>query len=454
MSNRLRLDFSLEFNDERAKFLEKYLANEIFQQSPPSAEELEMMGNYVLWGKDRKTGRNVQQDKTVVINTKNGDWDWDKTPESLEALMESPSWSETQIATPERPPLKVKKEIFSRKEALEQCPDYLVETFVELFKQIDATDLKVELYELAHGRRVKPIRPALLEKFSEEEVAAATEQISHWTQYIYLKQRHQLIELRRQQYTLRDSFSNVVISSATPSVVEARPPRDFGDEIEVLPLGLMGQSRAANLIFRDLSRLNPTEYDEEKLKEISDLYWKKKSYAPIPSQLWIDFREVEHVYEIFQHFYELEQSGECIDDAVYGKNTAALLNTLKYYIGIANLNNLQQDILQYKLEKVNNNDIAAAINKKYKKTYNANYISTIFRQRIIPKINEAAAYHEQVVSNLFFPEEFKMCKDCGQWFLKDGRNFTRKSRSIDGFTIRCKKCEKIKRKGGSYNEYE
>ena len=54
-----------------------------------------MMGNYVLWGKDRKTGRNVQQDKTVVINTKNGDWDWDKTPESLEALMESPSWSET-----------------------------------------------------------------------------------------------------------------------------------------------------------------------------------------------------------------------------------------------------------------------------------------------------------------------------------------------------------------------
>ena len=30
MSNRLRLDFSLEFNDERAKFLEKYLANEIF----------------------------------------------------------------------------------------------------------------------------------------------------------------------------------------------------------------------------------------------------------------------------------------------------------------------------------------------------------------------------------------------------------------------------------------
>ncbi len=454
MANRLRLDFSLEFSDERADFLEKYLESEIFQQSPPSAEELEMMGNYVLWGKDRKTGRNVQQDKMVVINTKNGDWDWDKTPESLEALMESPSWSETQIATPERPPLKTKKEVFSRQEALEKCPDHLVETFKELFKEIDAADLKVELYELAHGRRKKPIRPFLLGKFSEEEIAAANALVSHWTQYVYLKWRHQLIELRRQQYTLRDSFSNMVISSATPSVVEARPPRDFGDEIEVLPLGLVGQSRAANLIFRELDRLNPTEYDEEKLKLISDLYWKKKAYAPTPSQFQIDFREVEHVYEIFQLFYELEQSSEHIDDTVYGKNTAALLDTLNYYIEIANLNNLQQDVLQLKLQKMNNNDIAVNINKKYNKTYNANYISTIFRQRIIPKINDAAAYHEQIVSNLFFPEEFKMCKDCGRWFLKDARNFTRKTRSIDGFITRCKKCEKIKRKGGNYNEHE
>lgn len=30
MANRLRLDFSLEFSDERADFLEKYLESEIF----------------------------------------------------------------------------------------------------------------------------------------------------------------------------------------------------------------------------------------------------------------------------------------------------------------------------------------------------------------------------------------------------------------------------------------
>ena len=100
-----------------------------------------------------------------------------------------------------------------------------------------------------------------------------------------------------------------------------------------------------------------------------------------------------------------------------------------------------------KLKKVKNTDIAIEINKKWKKTYTPNYISTIFRQRIIPKINEAAAYHEKLVSNIFFEEEFKTCTGCGKTLLRDTDNFTRKSRSKDGFTSRCKHCEKEARQG-------
>ena len=72
------------------------------------------------------------------------------------------------------------------------------------------------------------------------------------------------------------------------------------------------------------------------------------------------------------------------------------------------------------MRKVKNEDIAIAINKKYGKTYTPNYISTIFRQRIIPKINEAAAYHEKVVSNLFFEEEFKACSNHFHMMTDDG----------------------------------
>ena len=134
-------------------------------------------------------------------------------------------------------------------------------------------------------------------------------------------------------------------------------------------------------------------------------------------------------------FFELD------DAAAYAEidsNLPALMDTLRFYTEQAELSEIQKEILDLKLKKVKNVDIAQEINKKWQKTYTPNYISTIFRQRIIPKINEAAAYHEKVVSNLFFEEEFKVCTGCGRTLLRDADNFTRKSRSKDGYTSRCK----------------
>jgi hypothetical protein len=126
----------------------------------------------------------------------------------------------------------------------------------------------------------------------------------------------------------------------------------------------------------------------------------------------------------------------------------ALLDTLKFYIEQAELTEVQREILEMKLNKKKNSDIAWDINHKYNKSYTTNYISTIFRQRIIPKINDAAKYHERIIGNIFFPEEFKTCCRCHQTMLRDAENFTKLSRSTDGFSPRCKKCEKKARQGG------
>lgn len=139
---------------------------------------------------------------------------------------------------------------------------------------------------------------------------------------------------------------------------------------------------------------------------------------------------------------------EAAKEADISSNLAALLRTLQFYVEQADLTDIQREILDMKLRKVKNTDIAWDINHKYGKTYTSNYISTIFRQRIIPKINEAAKYHEKVISNIFFEEEFKQCSSCGEIMLRDADNFTRKSRSNDGFSSRCKKCEKRARQGG------
>lgn len=86
-ANRLHLDFSLSTNEERSEFLNNYLKSPEFIGRPPTEEELETMGNYLLWGKDPKTGLNAKQEKICDIATKYKTWDSDAI-ESLDGLLE------------------------------------------------------------------------------------------------------------------------------------------------------------------------------------------------------------------------------------------------------------------------------------------------------------------------------------------------------------------------------
>lgn len=446
-ANRLQLDFKLVTTDERAAFLNEYLQRPEFVKRPPTEDELETMGNYLLWGKDPITGLNAKQAGLCDIETKHGTWDKNNNIESLEGLMESPTFNEASLSPIGAAPTKQVREVFSRSEALAKCPDYLRETLTTLFRQIDELDLAITYYELAHNRRTKPPRDQLLNEFTEAEQLEQQERASHWNQYKYLKKRHELVELRREQYTLRDSFAPTMLfeTTLTPLSIPLDNPQ-VDCEIAILPLGTKNSTPLREWIFRKWENLIPANYTEEMLKEISEYYWEKKSYKPGAQQQYIDFREPEHVYEMFQLFFELDDAAEV---AELESNLPALMDTLRFYTEQAQLTELQREILDMKLKKVKNVDIAADVNKRWGKTYTPNYISTIFRQRIIPKINEAAAYHEKLVSNIFFEEEFKTCTGCGRTLLRDTDNFTRKARSKDGFTTRCKRCEKEARTGRS-----
>lgn len=439
--NRLRLDFSLTTREERKDFLANYLTNEIFTRVPPTDDELEKMADYLLWGKD-KEGKNGKQ-QGLDLRTKHRTWD-DSPVDSLDQLIEQPTFSEAQIAPLGTTRFCTKKKIFSREEALREAPPIVRDSLLSLFAEIDRTDLMCEEYDLLHGKRTKPIRSELLNKFSEEELCTLREKVLHWNQYHYLKKRHQLVEMRREQYTLRDAYRKVIFSQDDDAYHEP-VILDWDAGIEVLPLGLKQDGELSHLLFRKWSELNPTTMPQSLLPNISALYWQKKQFAPSTSQQWIDFRELEHVYSLLNTWVELEELLPELDPL---SNMAQLLRTLAFYVEQADLTEVQREILQLKLHKVRNVDIAEQINHKYNKTYTSNYISTIFRQRIIPKINDAAAYHEKIVGNIFFEEEFKQCSACGEIKLRDSNNFTRKSRSSDGFSSRCKKCEKKARQGG------
>ena len=434
MANRLKLDFSIQSTDGRRDFVSEYVTQPQFQRVPLTSDELETIANYILWGKD-PDGLNVTQRGEIQIETRNKTWQRDDT-ESLDALMESPTFSEASLRRPTEARTRVAREVFDRKKTLKECPKHLVPVFQDLFDRIDYIELQLNFYEFTHGKRKEPPRESLQKRFTEAQIANAQTTVTKWNQFKYLKQRHLIVELRREQFTLRDTYieRHVRHTPIEPEIDPVDP--DFDAEIPVFPLGLKAGPIGA-LLFKDETNLNPSTYSESDLQKVLQFYWDKKSDAR--PAIFFDFANLEHIYELFGQLNELEESVGALS---VNSNLSKLLETLKYYIEMTDLTEAQREILDLKINKVKNQDIADIINKKYDKSYTANYISTIFRQKIIPRINETAEFHAKIIENLSFPENFKKCTGCGKVLLIDPDKFVRKSRSKDGFSTRCKICDR------------
>ena len=440
--NRLKLDFSIEFIDDRIDFVQNYVNQEQFSISPLTDSELETISNYVLWGKHREDGKNSVQRKEFEIDTKSKLWQSSEKTESLDALIESPTFDENTIVQPGEVSTKIPRTVFSRDEARRNVHSSLLPELEDLFRTIDETDLIINFYDLAHNKRKNPPRDELLARFSEEEQLQFKTKAESISQYHYLKLRHLLVELRQQQYHYKDSYSNSILHN--PTICGApQNPKDYEPlldvDIDVYPLGVRTPGHISEKLFQPLAQVIPANFSEKELQQLSKLIW---SHNNRPNKNYFDFFNVEHIYNVLINFSNLEDAA---DRDTLNRTTQGFLDTLEYYISIAELSEVQREILDFKIKGIQNAQIAAVVNSKYGKSYTVNYISTIYRQKILPLIVEAAQYHLRVCENLFFPEEFKECNTCGQLMLRDSYNFVRKSRAKDGFTNRCKRCDKTDR---------
>lgn len=350
--------------------------------------------------------------------------------------MEIPGFQESAFRTLHEPQQKVSRTTFNRKAALQNAPDHIKPIYEDLFRQIDTIELLINYYEIQEGKRKNPPRESLQARFTEEELQDIKARAINMEQYRYLKLRHLLVELRSQQYSYYETYCNRVIPHGESiNNVTFENEISIGEDIEVLPLGLWYDNDISQKIFGGAA---PDQYTEEELQRISSKFWKESNKPAL------DFRNEAHIFALYQ------AKGDLIEDAARDPNniygTANLiLKTLQFYEDQANLSPLQKEILDLKLRKTSNIMIADYVNKKYGKTYNDNYISTIFHRKIIRSIAAAAQLHEKTMQNIFYPENFKVCRDCGRTLLLTSENFVKQKKSSDGFAPRCKRCEKIKR---------
>ena len=429
--NRLQLDWKLTSREDRNEYVKSYLQRITFE---PNESELDMMAKYILWGINEE-GLNGRQEG-LDLPTRAHTWDQDTSEvESLDALLESPTFSENIIRKPDDPVFKTPKIQFSRTETRTSAPDHVLGHFEDLWKEIDELELLVTLYELQHERRSAPVREALLSRFTATAIETAREKASHLNLYQYLKKKHLLVELRRQQYSLKDGYSEPLLLRATFNE-PVSTQIVWGEDVNIEPLGLPFNSPISSKIWRTDRFPIPSDFNEDELRELSSILWASRPNRPI-----FDFSNVEHLSKLASVISELQVQVE-YEDFEFGSTLPELLQVWDTYASLAPLKEVQREVLERKLRHQTNEQVVDALNSRFGRKYTLNYISTMYCKVILPTIAETAKRHREVCENLFFPENFKTCLDCGRVLLRDSENFVKKSRSSDGFSPRCKQCEK------------
>lgn len=390
----LKLDFTINTAKERKEFIDKLLENKNIKYTQ---KEIETMSDYILYGKDSE-GKSCVDRKEVHINTKYGSYK-KKEPESLEALLDNPNFNEGIF-------IKHNNHYKTIKPTINREKDANIPTIKELWEEIDRLQYKIDANT---GKIEDPSIPKL-------------------DNFQLYKLKHYVIDLRRQQFYLKDIFNPTILqygSSAHQTLPTKETEINWGapdSDYDIAPLGIISSNQQRFY--------KPREVIEKDYKYNAD------------AKYLLDFRNPEHIYLLFENYYDLFNYYENKPESII----KGLIETLDFYTTRAKLTEVKLFILECKKLRILNEEIKNKVNKKFNLTYTSNYISTIWKQNICQETAEAAILHYDYYLNRENPFVWKKCNMCGEIKLKDTREFVRKARSSDGLANRCKKCDKEVRK--------
>lgn len=388
------LDFTLETSEERKNFISSQ------DLSTLTHKELELCSNYILYGKEpNKDNTSCVDRKEVEIKTKFSSYS-KKEPVSLDALLESPTFNENILNNNKNIYKKVKPTIDKEKAKL-------VPGMIELWEEIE------KLQTILDQNLGKCPLPDNFKKLNNRQL-------------YYLK--HQLIDLRRQQYYLMDS--------AYPTMMSPQDKSQYFSNIvdsqlnyPVFPRGVICGENSKEFRFPYLDLGYKAKATDKELQQVI------KDNKP-----YFNFLDREHIYQLILNYWDIKMAVEKIPDSPLNN----LLWTLDFYIDKARLNEQHSLILRDKKLRTPNKLIAIHLKEELNIYHQENYISTIWN-KIVDSIVAAAElnYDEWLMKD--YEKAWKVCSSCQEKLLRDPRNFVRKSKSSDGLTNCCKICDKKRR---------
>ena len=423
MKKAYSLDYSIERDVDRVRAVK-----DILDQLPtdPTQTELEQMGSYILYGKDENGKNAVQRGETYDGNSRRFN-SFKKTEDkvlSLDEVLDNPLADQQKLR-----PAHERYVYVSRKTTIKR-PKYNKKTG----ELIDIGDGDIPGIQTVWDSvdRLEHWIAILEKKIPPDETTTVIEVDS----YRLYQLKHQLIDLRRHQYYLKDSYKPTLHFQGCD-----HPKQQFinwaEDAAYWMPLD-QWQRKVNNSLLHSISK----NLDDYETRINSDGETEVRWVVSRHTFNWEDPNHIKALINNYQLMYDFFK--EKLD--TYGRT---LIFDFERYREMANLSPVREFILDKKIQRVPPQEISFLLQEQFGLKYTENYIGHIVLHEIPEKIAAVATRNRMLLET---PEEDrKVCYRCGRALPRNTLFYSRNRNRKDGFSSVCKECEKIRRieKGGS-----
>lgn len=414
MKKEYSLDYNIERDIDRLAAVEKILDN---LKKQPTSADLETMASYILYGKDENGKNAVQRKETTDSNKRYKSFQKiaDKN-ESLDGILENPmadqlalqSLEQRYVYTKKKPTIQKPK--YDKEGNLLDAGDSDIPGMTELWESIDRV---AHTLAIAEGK----IPP-------DESTQLIVDN------YRIYQLRHQLIDMRRHQYYLKDAYKPTLhfqnLAQPSPQLI------NFDSDSFYWITEKEWRAKVESPLLSFMSK-KIEDYETRKTEEgTTEIKWVVRHQT-------FDWENPTHIKALIDNYSAIYmQVWDKLDS--WGRT---LIYDFDRYSTMAKLSPVREYILMRRIDKATYSTITKEIQENFGIKYNENHLCTILTTEIPTAIARCARKHRL---QLEIPdEEKKRCWTCKKLLPKDTLFFGLNSSRGDGFSSNCKECERKRR---------
>lgn len=411
MKKKYSLDFSVQRDTDRLQAVKEILDT---LETDPSPSELEQMASYILYGKDENGQNAIQRNETIDKDKRYKSYRTkDDKVKSLDEIMEAPGFDEQQLRS------AYKRDAYIVPKPIINKPTYDKKTG----EMIDPGDSDIpgmiELWEsIDRWQRVLDVSSGRIPPTESDQIISDS--------YNLYRFKHNLIELRRHQYYLKDAYKPTINFQKLD-----HPKAQFydwcGDAFYWIPYNEW-QQRVTHSYTHTVSQ-NLKDYETRGEGAQLEVKW-------IICQHTFNWENPVHVRTLLNYYQQLHDK--------YDGKVDTYIQTLLWdydrYVELAEFSDLRRYIIRLREIGYAYEDIIEEVRIAYDIEYSINQISTIFAKEIPNKIARTARIVRLDVDTPM--NQRKQCIRCAEWYPRDNIFFSHNNVRKDGYSNICKKCER------------